>query len=154
MTSCGWGLEARSLAEQLETLQRQREQVAGSSARMAREAVVFVNLTKAPGPGSLQLRYVVNNATWMPSYNVRTDKEHKQIAVEYLASIQQMSGEDWPAVAMTLSTATPSLVAKAPMLSELHIALARGAAGTDDLQRAFGNNDYGQVKETSRPRGW
>jgi hypothetical protein len=39
------------------------------------------------------------------------------VPVEYNASIEQMSGEDWSDVRMTLSTATPSLVARAP---ELH----------------------------------
>ncbi|HKD38247.1 MAG TPA: DUF4139 domain-containing protein, partial [Pirellulales bacterium] len=36
----------------------------------------------------------------------------------------QMSGEDWNNVSMTLSTATPSLVAKAPVLEPLTIALS------------------------------
>ncbi len=45
------------------------------------------------------------------------------VTLEYYASIQQMSGEDRGNVTMTLSTATPSLVAKAPSLAAMTIAL-------------------------------
>lgn len=117
------GFEKRDLTEQVELLQRQRKELTGSSARTAREAVVFVNLQHADG-GRLRLRYIVNNANWSPSYNVRTDADRSQVIVEANASIQQMSGEDWTDVAMTLSTATPSLVAKAPVLSPMSISLA------------------------------
>ena len=70
----------------------------------------------------------MGNANWTPSYNVRSDAEQKDVRVEYYASIQQMSGEDWPDVGMTLSTATPSLVAKAPVLMPLTVALMREVA--------------------------
>jgi len=103
-------VEQRKLQEQLSVLQRQRNQLAGGSSRLAREAVVFVNVPEGKG-GQLKLRYLVNNAAWMPSYNVRTDGKHQGLTVEYLASVEQMSGEDWNDVAMTLSTATPALVA-------------------------------------------
>ncbi|HEV2968658.1 MAG TPA: DUF4139 domain-containing protein, partial [Pirellulales bacterium] len=50
------------------------------------------------------------------------------VMVEYNASIEQMSGEDWNDVTMALSTATPSLVAKAPVLEPLSIALSAAPA--------------------------
>ena len=116
-------LETRTLNTQLQTLQRQRAQVATSSSRLAREAKVFVNLVR--NAGTIRLRYVVGSATWLPSYNVRVEAARDRVTVEYLASIQQLSGEDWANVQMTLSTATPSLVAKAPVLNELAITSAR-----------------------------
>jgi hypothetical protein len=126
------GVELRTLNEQLQTLQRQRGQVATSSSKVAREAKVLVNLAAAGG--KIRLRYLVDNATWLPSYNVRADAARDRVTVEYLASIQQISGEDWSNVQMTLSTATPSLVAKAPVLNELAITLARpGQAGAVDF---------------------
>jgi len=125
-------MEQRDLSEQLQMLQAQRGQVAGSSSKLAREAQVFVNLTG--GGGKMRVRYIVDNATWQPSYNVRADADRKGFAVEYLASIQQMTGEDWNNVQMSLSTATPSLVAKAPVLTELAITSSRpGQTGTKDV---------------------
>jgi hypothetical protein len=117
-------LEKRDLNDRLAVLNRQREVVSGGSAKTIREAVVFVQ-SKIAG-GKLRLRYLVDGATWDPSYNVRTDAKRQKVLVEYNASIEQMSGEDWTDVTMNLSTATPSLVAKAPMLEPLTIALSLG----------------------------
>jgi autotransporter-associated beta strand protein len=115
--------ELRDLNEKLSLLQRQREVLTGGSAKTIREAVVFVNLKEAHG--RMKLRYIVDGASWIPSYNARTDGKAK-ITIEYNAAIEQMSGEDWTDVSMTLSTATPSLVAKAPALEPLTIALHAG----------------------------
>ncbi len=117
-------LEKRDLNDRLAVLNRQREVVSGGSAKTIREAVVFVQ-SKIAG-GKLRLRYLVDGATWDPSYNVRTDTKRQKVLVEYNASIEQMSGEDWTDVTMNLSTATPSLVAKAPVLEPLTIALSLG----------------------------
>ncbi len=115
----------RDFGEKLVTLQRQRNELTGTSGRTVREAVVFANIPEKGG--KLRLRYLVNNATWFPSYNIRGDAGAKQVTLEYNASVQQQSGEDWGDVQMTLSTATPSLVAMAPMLEPLEVALAAGA---------------------------
>lgn len=115
-------VEQRGFTEQLQQLDRERQALTGGSARTVREAVVFVNIQK---PGALlRVRYLVNSANWLPSYTVRADAERQSVVVEYYAAIEQMSGEDWSDVAMTLSTATPSLTAKAPQLSAMQIALA------------------------------
>jgi hypothetical protein len=70
------------------------------------------------------VRYLVDQAGWEPSYTIRTDGQHDHVQVEYYAAIQQMSGEDWGDVAMTLSTATPSLVSRAPELKAMTVSLA------------------------------
>lgn len=129
-------LDERDLAEERGLLERQRGKLTGSSSRTAREAVVFVNLQE--GGGRLRLRYLVDRATWSPSYNVRTDSERPEVLVEYNASIQQMSGEDWNDVAMTLSTATPSLVATSPVLTPLAIKLVPVAEQQVQAGRAAG----------------
>jgi hypothetical protein len=115
-------IEERALKEQLDVLQRERQTLTSSSNKSQREAIVFLNLT-APD-GKVRLRYLVDQATWSPSYSVRTDGTADRVLIEYYASIQQMSGEDWTDVAMTLSTATPALVSKAPALTPLAVALA------------------------------
>ena len=82
-------------------------------------------MRRKPGDAKLRLSYLVNNASWTPSYNVRATAARDEITVEYNASIQQMSGEDWNDVEMVLSTATPSLVATAPKLEPLAIKLGQ-----------------------------
>jgi hypothetical protein len=114
--------EERAHNKARDLLVRQRETITAGSSRTVREAVVFINAPQA-GAVKLHLSYLVGNASWSPSYNFRATEARDQVTVEYNASIQQMSGEDWNDVAMVLSTATPSLVAKAPKLEALAIKL-------------------------------
>lgn len=117
------GREQRELHERVGLLRRQRETITGKASRTLREAVVFLD-APAGGGRALRLTYLVSGASWTPSYNLRANEDRTRLVVEYNASVQQMSGEDWSDVAMTLSTATPSLVASAPKLETLKIRLA------------------------------
>jgi hypothetical protein len=144
--------DIRDLNEQIQTLQRQRAQVATSSSKIAREAKVLVHL--AGNGGKIRVRYLVDNATWSPSYNLRVDAasaRDRKAMLEYLASIQQMSGEDWTNVQMTLSTASASLVAKAPLLNELTISLATpGRQDVTDLVQKLEQSGSEAAREELR----
>lgn len=118
-------------------LTRKRGELTGSSSRVAREAIIFVDVGSDSG-GTLRVRYLAGNATWSPSYNVRRDAGGDLVTVEYNASIQQMTGEDWNDVRMTLSTATPALAAMAPTLEPLVLTLRPPA----EMQQALGGGDY------------
>ncbi len=117
--------EARDLNEQQALVQRQKQEIAGKSSRTLREAVVFLGRGEnAAGPATgIRLRYLVDGASWSPSYNIRADTAKSSAVVEYQASIQQQTGEDWDNVSMTLSTAAPALIAAAPELKPLTISL-------------------------------
>lgn len=134
--------EHTNLSEQLSLKERQRNSIASGSAKSVREAVIFLNQEK-PG-GKLRVRYLVDGASWTPSYNVRATSNAEAkgaVNVEYQASIEQMSGEDWNNVTMTLSTATPALLAAAPTLNPLEITLAQVG------QVHGGKIAYDQVKQ-------
>jgi hypothetical protein len=124
--------EARELQEQAGLIDRQKAEVSGRSSRTLREAVVFLGRAQgnAAAAATLRVRYLVEGASWTPSYNVRADAARTGAVVEYEAAIQQQSGEDWNDVGMTLSTAAPSLVAAAPTLKPLSIALVASGGGT------------------------
>jgi len=115
--------QKKGFEQALNLLRRKRGELTGVSARTVREAVVFADLREATG-GLMRVRYLVDDAMWSPSYNVRTEADNARVLLEYNAAIQQRSGEDWTDVAMTLSTATPTLVARAPELTPLRVALA------------------------------
>lgn len=139
--------QRRDVGEQLNLAERERQVLTGDSARRLREAVVFVEVRGDAG-GQLRFGYLVSQASWSPSYNLRGGGDEQQVNVEYNASIQQMSGEDWTDVVMTLSTATPSLVAKAPTLSPLTITLSRQPADESAFAEkpAAVNRDYAAAK--------
>ncbi|MEI7766829.1 MAG: mucoidy inhibitor MuiA family protein [Phycisphaerae bacterium] len=129
-------IDIRTFGEQLNTLQRQRQQLADGSAKTVREAVVFVNQKAANA--NILFRYIVDSASWSPSYNVRADAQGK-VMMEYNASIQQQSGEDWGDVAIVLSTATPNLVAAGPVLQPLELTLGSARAGEEEVAAQYEN---------------
>ena len=63
----------------------------------------------------------MTDATWRPQYRFRAGAENDPVQLEYLAAIEQKSGEDWTDVDMTLSTAQPQLNATPPELLALDI---------------------------------
>ena len=119
------GQEGQQLQEQLNLLQRQRQELAAGMSRSDRQAAIF--LSKDAGPVALRLSYLVRSASWAPSYELRLDETAQSVTVDYVAQVQQTSGEDWTDVALTLSTATPALNAEIPLLTPMMIGLAGGA---------------------------
>ncbi|KAG8719091.1 hypothetical protein FRC09_011628 [Ceratobasidium sp. 395] len=83
-------------------------------------------LAEVDGEAELMLTYVVSNASWTPLYDVRASiakspDAKATIALHYRASITQTTGENWPDVALTLSTASPQLGSAVPNLSAWRI---------------------------------
>jgi len=91
--------------------------------QILRKATVYV-AKKTDGEARLKLHYLVNGAGWNPTYNMRIDETSDgTLNIEYLAHVNQLTGEDWNSVALTLSTATPNMNADIPMLAPMWIRL-------------------------------
>jgi hypothetical protein len=113
----------------LNFVQRKMGELGQGSGRMEREAVIVVDREKSKG-GTVRLNYLVGSVTWHPEYKVRAGKADETVQVDYMANLMQHSGEDWPHVKMTLSTAQPMLNASPPELCMLQPILAvRGGPG-------------------------
>jgi uncharacterized protein (TIGR02231 family) len=63
---------------------------------------------------AVMVSYVLNNAGWSPSYDLRVDDISKPAALYYKADIYQNSGIVWDNVHLTLSTGNPNEGAQAP----------------------------------------
>lgn len=100
---------------------------AAAKAGATRTAVVSV-VTPTPFNGEVALTYLVSNATWQPSYNIRVANELDSVEVEYDAVLQQRTGEDWNDVRLTLSTAQPSVATNPPSLDPWYVDIARPQA--------------------------
>ncbi|WP_428305646.1 mucoidy inhibitor MuiA family protein [Lacipirellula sp.] len=122
--------QARTINERLELLNRKRAEITAGASQTIREAVLFVQ-KQAEAPTEIRLSYLVSNCGWSPSYAMRAAADGKQVRVEYNALIQQLSGEDWNDVELTLSTASPALSAAGPGLAPLHVMLASDAQLAD-----------------------
>ncbi len=62
-----------------------------------------------PGIARLRLSYLVPNASWQPTYDVRVAPDLTGVAVSLVAQVEQSTGEDWSEVELLLSTSMPSV---------------------------------------------
>ena len=93
------------------------------------DAVLVVEKTTEAG-GTVNLNYLVNQASWKPMYRVRSGKKPSDpVSMEYLASLNQETGEDWTGIKLTLSNAQPMLNASPPDLKALAISITPRGVG-------------------------
>lgn len=85
-----------------------------------KDIVVKIENEKA-GVVSLQPTYMVQNASWYPTYDARLESQSKTIEMNYFGMIQQSTGEDWENVSLTLSTAEPMTAKFLPELNPWYI---------------------------------
>ncbi len=133
--------DGRKSREKIELLLRKRRELTRTHSKTDREALVFIDKAAA-GKGDLQLRYLVNNATWEPVYNLRSSPRRAKVNVEYAALARQMTGEDWSNVTLTLSAAVARMAADGPRLAPLRVPLVpkAGRYETRALEQATDAN--------------
>ena len=118
----------RGLEGELNVLRSRRAKLTAAPMHTEREAVVRIEKEQA-GAAEVRLVYVVDRANWSPAYNLRASGDRKTVALEYNAVIEQVTGEDWGPVELTLSTALPRMASDPPILTPLLVTLApRGGA--------------------------
>jgi hypothetical protein len=131
----------------IEFAQRQMNELTAGANRTLRDAVITVDKGANNAAAKVRLNYLVNAAEWSPQYKLRAGKETDPVQVEYLAAIQQQSGEDWSGVEVTLSTAEPMLNAAPPELLALNVDVtpvrpvataAPGSGGPKNQPGSFG----------------
>jgi uncharacterized protein (TIGR02231 family) len=84
-------------------------------AKYVYQVVVTVS-AKAATYGTINIDYFVNNANWIPSYDLRAENSKSPVNLTYKASITQNTGEDWKNAKITLSTMNPNRPNTKPIL--------------------------------------
>jgi uncharacterized protein (TIGR02231 family) len=115
--------DQQKIDEELSVLRRRLKQ--WQQTRPQESFSVFVKVsTEQPCQLTLELIYQVNQARWKPLYDLQVETQTPLLTLDYLAEVQQNTGEDWHQVALTLSTAKPSLGTLPPKLQPWYINLA------------------------------
>ena len=70
----------------------------------------------------VDMTYVVPNAGWTPSYDLRVESIKDPVKLFYKAQVYQNSGIAWKGVKLTLSSGNPTESAEAPTLSPWYLA--------------------------------
>jgi uncharacterized protein (TIGR02231 family) len=125
--------------EELALLGRKRNELARSHSRTLHEAVIFADKT-GNADTEIEVCYLVRNASWSPTYSLRSASRADRVGVEMGALATQTSGEDWESIALTLSTASAQLVADGPTLAPIRLHLSTAAqtyGGASGLEERF-----------------
>jgi len=67
------------------------------------------------------LSYLVHNASWYPTYDIRAKDINSPVNISYKANVSQHCGEDWRNIKLTLSTGNPSVSGNKPELSPYYL---------------------------------
>jgi uncharacterized protein (TIGR02231 family) len=106
----------RDYEKQIAALQQQLAEKLGKQQLPSGEISVTVSSEK-PVSGKLSFSYVVLNAGWYPSYDIRVDEINKPVVIFYKANVFQNSGVVWKDVKLSFSNATPWVAGNAPVLN-------------------------------------
>ncbi|KAB5590195.1 Protein F37C4,5 [Ceratobasidium theobromae] len=118
----------------IEDIQTAQEELAATQQKVYANAqgekhaakITVTVLAEQGGLAEITLTYVVTNASWRPLYDIRASvlksaEAKSAVALHYRASITQTTGENWPNVGLTLSTASPQLGSAVPTLTPWRI---------------------------------
>jgi uncharacterized protein (TIGR02231 family) len=157
---------ANTLARQREIASRKRaaeQELAAAEARLRAaeqdgdRQIEYVEVTvdleaRADTEAEIDLTYHVSGASWRPLYDLVLDGE--RLNVSYLAEITQQTGEDWPQVALVLSTTRQGQSRTLPELSPWYIGrpqprpasgMLRAGMVTESFPRAPAPEESGAV---------
>jgi uncharacterized protein (TIGR02231 family) len=102
--------------KQIAALQKQIADKFGKQQLPSGEISVSVSCEK-PVSGKLTFSYVVSNAGWYPSYDIRVDNITKPVTIFSRANVFQNTGVTWKDVKLSFSNATPWVAGDVPVLN-------------------------------------
>lgn len=103
--------------KEITKIEQQLAELNNTNYRPSGEIVVNINASEA-STAKLHLTYVVRNAGWYPTYDLRVTDISKPINLNYKANVYQTSGEDWANVKLILSSGNPNESGTKPELEK------------------------------------
>jgi hypothetical protein len=105
----------KELTVQKNDLQNQINTLSGKKEYPTGEVLIKVDAKQAKRY-SLELSYIVANAGWFPSYDIRAKNINEPVQLIYKANVKQDTKVDWTNVKLKFSSADPNLSGVAPEL--------------------------------------
>ncbi|HBX50294.1 MAG: hypothetical protein A2275_10465 [Bacteroidetes bacterium RIFOXYA12_FULL_35_11] len=115
------------------------------------EIIVTVT-SKTPTLAALTLSYFVQDAGWVPLYDLRAKDSNSPVDLAYKANIWQLTGEDWEKVSLSLNTGNPTLSGSKPNLAAwyLYIYYPQKKRGKRNETAGFASQSIVMAKEESK----
>lgn len=106
-----------SMLEQLQT----RADDLKAKAKTSRSEVSLLLMVQNTQASAMEISYLVNDAGWMPYYDLKCEDINKPVTLDYRAKAYNNSGVDWNNVSLVLSTTDPSLNITVPELKPWYL---------------------------------
>ena len=100
---------------------------------------------------NLGLSYIVSNAGWVPSYDLRVLSTKKPLEIVYKGEIYQKTGQDWTNIKLFVSTYRPSYNQNRPILSPLYVAEYR-AYNNEDVKLGYTKKVAAEISNSYQMR--
>lgn len=104
-------------------LNKQLRELNANKTKASNDIVVKVRADR-PTKATIALRFIVQNAGWVPAYDLRVQDALGPIDLTYRADVYQSTGIDWEDVKLSLSSADPSQSGVKPELVQWNLRLA------------------------------
>jgi len=117
-------LEMEEINEQKTRLKQELAGVQGEKDLPSGEIEIRVDAAAAVR-GTFTISYMVGNAGWYPSYDVRVTSIEQPLQLTYKAEVYQHTGVDWENVKLKFSNATPNQSGLAPELETWYLNYTR-----------------------------
>jgi hypothetical protein len=141
------GKNIRNLKEEIVRTDSQLQALHARPDGPTGEIVVTVS-SKSSTAARFKLSYLVNQAGWHPTYDIRVKDISTPIALVYKANVFQQSGEDWNNVKLTISTGNPKEGGSKPVLSPWYLGFYNPYAGihADRMAPAMAGINIRQIR--------
>ncbi|HNW56510.1 MAG TPA: DUF4139 domain-containing protein [Bacteroidales bacterium] len=110
----------RSYESEMGRLKKQVESLNSQGFLPSGTIVVTID-SKQNKKAEVKISYLVDNASWYPSYDIRFVSADKPLLVTFKANIRQNTGIDWKNVNLILSTSKTNISAQIPALSPFYL---------------------------------
>ncbi|WP_121809162.1 mucoidy inhibitor MuiA family protein [Mucilaginibacter kameinonensis] len=136
------------LNDELQGYDKQIAEINRVGAKTTSNVLVTVS-SKAALQANFTLSYLVRNASWFPTYDIRAKNVNSPITIVYKANVSQKTGEDWKSAKLTLSTGNPTVNGAKPELTPTYLNFGMYYSGsTASLTKVMGRvvaGDDGQA---------
>uniref|UniRef100_UPI0025D86C32 mucoidy inhibitor MuiA family protein n=1 Tax=uncultured Mucilaginibacter sp. TaxID=797541 RepID=UPI0025D86C32 len=104
----------------LQKYDKQIAEIAKGSTTATSNIIVTVS-SKTALQSEFTLSYLVHDAAWYPTYDIRAKDVNSPVSISYKANVSQHCGEDWKNIKLTLSTGNPTVSGNKPDLTPYYL---------------------------------
>lgn len=116
----------KELQEERQKVQNQLSNLTDQDENPTSEILVTVDADATVPDATFEISYVVSNANWYPTYDIRGQELGDPLAITWKANVSQNTGVDWKDVNLTVSTGDPTLGGVKPELGRWFLDMRNG----------------------------